>query len=56
MTGTSMSGPTTPASASSAPAPNSQARIGDHLQPGFYSVYCKYHAYLGMIGMFTVTP
>ena len=30
-------------------------RIGDHLKPGFYTVFCKYHAYLGMTGNFYVT-
>ena len=30
-------------------------RIGDHLKPGFYTVSCKYHAYLGMTGNFYVT-
>ena len=32
------------------------SHIGTHLKPGTYSVVCTYHAYLGMIGMFTVTP
>jgi hypothetical protein len=31
------------------------SRIGDHLKPGFYSVYCKYHSSLGMTGAFYVT-
>jgi hypothetical protein len=31
------------------------AHIGDHLRPGFYQVFCKYHAYLGMTGNFYVT-
>ena len=30
-------------------------RLGDHLKPGFYQVFCKYHAYLGMTGNFYVT-
>jgi len=30
-------------------------RIGDHLKPGFYEVFCKYHAYLGMTGNLYVT-
>lgn len=30
-------------------------RIGDKLKPGFYSVYCRYHIYLGMRGNFWVT-
>ncbi|HEY1331002.1 MAG TPA: hypothetical protein VGH10_05940 [Actinomycetota bacterium] len=30
-------------------------RLGAHLQPGFYEVICKYHAYLGMTGSFWVT-
>jgi hypothetical protein len=29
--------------------------IGNHLPPGNYQVVCKYHAYLGMTGAFTVT-
>ena len=29
--------------------------IGDHLKPGFYQVFCKYHDYLGMTGNFYVT-
>jgi hypothetical protein len=29
--------------------------IGNHLPPGSYEVVCKYHAYLGMTGAFTVT-
>jgi len=30
--------------------------IGSKLQPATWVVVCKYHAYLGMIGMFTVVP
>jgi len=30
------------------------SRIGDHLGPATWVVVCKYHAYLGMIGTFTV--
>ena len=30
--------------------------IGDHLEPGTYQVVCTYHAYLGMVGLFTVAP
>jgi hypothetical protein len=30
--------------------------IGSKLGPATWVVVCKYHAYLGMIGMFTVTP
>jgi plastocyanin len=29
--------------------------IGHHVKPGFYQVFCKYHAYLGMTGDFYVT-
>ena len=32
------------------------SHIGDHLKPGTYQVVCTYHAYLGMIGLFTVAP
>jgi hypothetical protein len=32
------------------------SRVGDHLKPGFYRVFCKYHADRGMVGSFTVTP
>ncbi len=31
------------------------SHLGDHLQPGVYHVVCKYHAYLGMTGLFVVT-
>src|SRR5438445_8935472 len=31
-------------------------RIGAHLSPGTYEVVCTYHAYLGMLGRFTVSP
>jgi hypothetical protein len=31
-------------------------RIGAHLKPGTYQVACSYHAYLGMVGVFTVAP
>jgi hypothetical protein len=30
--------------------------IGSKLKPATWVVVCKYHAYLGMIGMFTVAP
>jgi hypothetical protein len=30
--------------------------IGSKLKPATWVVVCKYHAYLGMIGMFTVEP
>jgi len=30
--------------------------IGAHLKPGTYQVVCTYHAYLGMVGLFTVAP
>ena len=30
-------------------------RIGAHLPPGTYEVVCIYHAYLGMLGRFTVS-
>jgi hypothetical protein len=33
----------------------SWARIGDHLKPGFYHVYCRYHVSVGMVGTFFVT-
>lgn len=32
------------------------AHIGAHLRPGTYQVVCTYHAYLGMVGLFTVSP
>ena len=32
------------------------ARLGDYLKPGSYTVFCKYHVYLGMTGDFIVTP
>jgi plastocyanin len=32
------------------------SRIGAHLKPGTYQVVCSYHAYLGMVGLFTVAP
>lgn len=32
------------------------SRVGDHLKPGFYKAFCKYHADRGMVGSFTVTP
>jgi plastocyanin len=32
------------------------SRLGDHLPPGSYTVFCKYHAYLNMTGDFVVTP
>ena len=32
------------------------SRIGAHLKPGTYQVVCTYHAYLGMVGLFTVAP
>jgi hypothetical protein len=32
------------------------SRLGDHLKPGFYQVFCKYHADRGMSGAFTVVP
>ena len=31
-------------------------RPGDHLGPGNYTVFCKYHVYAGMTGDFIVTP
>jgi hypothetical protein len=31
-------------------------RIGTRLKPATWVVVCKYHAYLGMIGTFTVVP
>ena len=31
-------------------------RLGDHLGPGNYTVFCKYHVYAGMTGDFIVTP
>ena len=34
----------------------SWAHIGAHLKPGAYLVVCTYHAYLGMVGRFTVSP
>jgi len=30
-------------------------RLGDHLKPGFHTVFCKYHAYQLMTGSFWVT-
>jgi hypothetical protein len=30
-------------------------RIGDHLKPGVYHVYCRYHVSVGMVGTFFVT-
>jgi hypothetical protein len=32
------------------------SHIGAHLKPGTYQVVCTYHAYLGMVGQFTVAP
>jgi hypothetical protein len=32
------------------------SHIGTHLKPGTYQVVCTYHAYLGMVGLFTVAP
>jgi hypothetical protein len=32
------------------------AHIGAHLAPGTYHVVCTFHAYLGMVGLFTVSP
>ena len=34
----------------------SWSRIGAHLKPGTYQVVCSYHAYVGMVGLFTVAP
>jgi hypothetical protein len=30
--------------------------LGDRLKPGTYRVTCKYHSYVGMGGLFVVTP
>jgi hypothetical protein len=30
--------------------------LGDELKPGTYRVVCKYHSYVGMGGLFVVTP
>jgi Cupredoxin-like domain len=30
--------------------------LGDRLKPGTYRVVCKYHSYVGMGGLFVVTP
>lgn len=30
--------------------------LGAHLKPGFYQVFCKFHADRGMTGAFTVVP
>jgi Cupredoxin-like domain len=30
--------------------------LGDKLKPGTYRVVCKYHSYVGMGGLFVVTP
>jgi hypothetical protein len=31
------------------------SRLGDHLKPGFYTVVCTYHTWIGMTGNFAVT-